>query len=384
MKSIAPAGRVAAALLVFNLCAARADDTNRPLSDTDLFPNPVVARGTGFEVRNSDVEDAVTNFKATLASQGQQFPENQRAEFAARALDRLILQRILLQKATPEDRAKAKETADKFIAETKKNARSAAAYERRLLAAGIKPDVFERRAFEQSLAETVVGRELRDKITVAPEAVRAFYDRGQDVPTRDLQALVDKMEKDGQTKTKFYTDGTNRLAELSKANLDRLERPESVRASLILLYTVDMVTHEPLPPEVEAAKKVRIEKALARLKDGEDFGKVAREVSDDPDVARSGGEYSTTRDNVALPELKAALFSLPIGQLSGIVTTPLGFYIIKVAERNPAGKIPFDKAEKEIQTLLVNQEVEKRMPAYYEQLKKDFAVQILPRDNAKP
>jgi len=145
-----------------------------------------------------------------------------------------------------------------------------------------------------------------------------------------------------------------------------------------------MVTHEPLPPEVEAAKKVRIEKALARLKDGEDFGKVAREVSDDPDVARSGGEYSTTRDNVALPELKAALFSLPIGQLSGIVTTPLGFYIIKVAERNPAGKIPFDKAEKEIQTLLVNQEVEKRMPAYYEQLKKDFAVQILPRDNAKP
>jgi len=105
---------------------------------------------------------------------------------------------------------------------------------------------------------------------------------------------------------------------------------------------------------------------------------------DDPDVARSGGEYSTTRDNVALPELKAALFSLPIGQLSGIVTTPLGFYIIKVAERNPAGKIPFDKAEKEIQTLLVNQEVEKRMPVYYEQLKKDFAVQILPRDNAKP
>ena len=125
-------------------------------------------------------------------------------------------------------------------------------------------------------------------------------------------------------------------------------------------------------------------KALTRLKDGEDFGKVAREVSEDPDVARSNGEYSTTRDNVVLPELKAVLFSLPIGQLSDLVTTPLGFYIIKVLERNPAGKIPFDKAEKEIQTLLVNQEVEKRLPAYYEQLKKDFEVQLVPRETAKP
>ena len=384
MKPFSPVGGVAAALLVFSLFAARADDTNRPLSDADLFPNPVVARGRGFEIRNSDVEDAVMNLKATLASQGQGFPESQRAEAEARALDRLILQRILLQKATAEDRAKAKETADKFIAGTKKNALSEASYERRLLAAGIKPDVFEQRAFEQSLAETVVGRELRDTITVAPEAVRAFYDRGLDVPARDVQALVEKMEKDGQTKTKFYTDGTNRLAELTKVNLGRLDRPESVRASLILLYTVDMVTHDPLPLEAQAAKKVRMGKALTRLKDGEDFGKVAREVSEDPDVARSNGEYSTTRDNVVLPELKAVLFSLPIGQLSDLVTTPLGFYIIKVLERNPAGKIPFDKAEKEIQTLLVNQEVEKRLPAYYEQLKKDFEVQLVPRETAKP
>ncbi len=383
------AGACAAALVLAVPFASAADATNTDdsaakLSADLLFPNPVVARGKGFEIRQNDVDDAITGLRATLAAQGQTLPESQRGDAEARTLDRMILSRILLQKATPEEKAKAKESADKFIAETKKRAPSEESYRRQLIAVGIKPEVFEKRAFEQAVVETVVNHEIRDKLTIAPDEIKAYYDQGVDVLVRDLQALLEKMQQDGQTNTAFYSDGTNRLAAMKQANLARLDRPETVRASLIILYTIDVVTRTPLPAEVQADKKARIEKILARLKNGEDFAKVARESSEDPDVMRSSGEYTTTRDNVAIPELKAALFSLPIGQVSDIITTPIGFYLVKVAERNAAGKIPFDKAESDIRNLLLSQEVEKRLPAYYAQLKKEYDVQIVPPNAANP
>jgi parvulin-like peptidyl-prolyl isomerase len=340
-----------------------------------LFDDPVRARGKGFEVRQSEVDDMVTGLRATIAStRNQTIPDEQREPLAAQMLDRLVLTRIIQQRATDADKARAAELSTKFIADTKSKARSEESYRRQLTASGIKPELFESRAFDQALLETVVDREVKSTVTVTDEQVRDFYEQGINVQARDLIEALARLEKDKSTNTVLMADLPKRLAEVKKSNLDRLDRPETVRAQALLVYTIDRITRNELPDEEKAARKEQAVKAIQRLQAGEDFAKVAREVSEDPDVAKHGGEYTTVRDAVAYPELRVALFSLPIGQLSDIIPTRVGYYVAKVLERTPAGKVPFDKAEKEIRDILGTQEVQKRLPAFFERLKKEYDV----------
>ena len=340
------------------------------------FDNPVIAHGRGFEIRRAELDDTLTALKGTLATQGQAIARQDEPALRARLLERMILTRILVQRASEDDKARARELADKFIADTKKKAPSEASYRRQLIATGLKPEVFEARAYEQALVEKVIERELKSKLTVADADVRAFYETGDDLHTRELRETIRKLETAGNQDTVFYRDATNRLDLMRRSNLARLTRPEQVTADLILFYTLDPITRAPLSEEAQKAKLARATNTLARLRAGEDFEKVAREVSEDPDVARTGGRYLATADTPMAPELKDALFSLPPEQLSNPIATALGYYLARVRERKPAVKLPFEQVEADIRDLLLAQMVEKQLPGYAEELRKEYGVVI--------
>ncbi|MBI2119074.1 MAG: peptidylprolyl isomerase [Elusimicrobia bacterium] len=72
------------------------------------------------------------------------------------------------------------------------------------------------------------------------------------------------------------------------------------------------------------------QKALQRLKKGEDFAKVAREVSKDPSASRGGLIGEVMRNDLSdLPSFEQALFSLKTGEISDVVKTKIGYHIIK-------------------------------------------------------
>lgn len=348
----------------------------------ELFPDPVVAKGKGFEIRQSELDEAVANLRATLATQNQTIPDRDRNAVAARLLDRMVITRILVQKATEEDLQKAKSAAEKFIADTKAKAPTEESYRRQLRATGMTPELFEKRATEQAIVETVIERELKSTISVSEDEVRDFYEHGMDQQAREVKAVVDRLAKEGP-ETVFYADGKKKLEEITKANLARLERPEQVRANIIALYTIDRVTKQELPEPDREAKRALAERIVARLKAGESWSDLASEYSDDLDAKRNRGEYVIVRTAPALPELadlKAMLFELPVNEISGPITNKLGFYIVRVLERTPGGKMPYDKAAPEIRAFLINQELQKRLPEYTEKLKKEYNVEIsLPR-----
>jgi parvulin-like peptidyl-prolyl isomerase len=176
--------------------------------------------------------------------------------------------------------------------------------------------------------------------------------------------------------TVFYTDGKKRLEDLRKANLARLEQPERVRANCILIYLIDKVTREELPEAIKKAKQEQMSKIIQRLKAGEDFTKLAKEFSEEVDVAKTGGEYVVGREATIAPELKFALFSLPTNQVSDIITTRFGYYVARVSERIAAGKPPLAKAESDIKEHLLALEVQRQLPGYFAQLKKEFNVEV--------
>lgn len=348
-----------------------------------LFDNPVLAKGKGFEIRQLELDDAITALKATLATQNQAISPREEPELRARMLERMILTRLLVQRATAADKSKARELADKFIADTKSKAPSEESYRRQLLATGLKPEVFEQKAFEQAVVEKVLEREIKAKLTVTDEQVRQFYLEGIDLQAQEVQETAQKIAAAGNQHTGIYQDATNRLAQIRQAHLARLERPEQVKAHLILFYTVDPVTRGPLVERELAAKLALATNTVKRLRAGADFATVAREVSEDPDVARTGGEYTASARTAMAPELLEALFRLPLNQVSDPIATRFGLYIARVDEKIPAGKLAFEQVAPELREILLTQGVERRLPAFAEQLRKEYEVQILDPDLAK-
>ena len=80
--------------------------------------------------------------------------------------------------------------------------------------------------------------------------------------------------------------------------------------------------HILLPTEDEAKK------ALARVKGGEDFAKVATELSKDP--SGNGGDLGWFTKDRMVPEFSDAAFKLKEGEISDPVKTQFGWHIIKI------------------------------------------------------
>jgi foldase protein PrsA len=95
--------------------------------------------------------------------------------------------------------------------------------------------------------------------------------------------------------------------------------------------------------------KPEADAALVRLKGGEDFGAVAKEVSIDKGSAAKGGELDCTPRGSFVPEFDQAASELPVGQLSDPVQTQYGFHILRVRERKEA---TFDSAKEQVRALL--------------------------------
>ena len=73
--------------------------------------------------------------------------------------------------------------------------------------------------------------------------------------------------------------------------------------------------------------------AKARLDKGEDFGKVAQEVSTDPGSKDLGGELNWVARGQLVSEFEDAAFALPLNQVSQPVTTTFGVHLIQVTAR---------------------------------------------------
>ncbi|MGB9697309.1 MAG: peptidylprolyl isomerase [Ignavibacteria bacterium] len=85
--------------------------------------------------------------------------------------------------------------------------------------------------------------------------------------------------------------------------------------------------------DTTTAKK-RAEEILARLKKGEKFEDVAREVSDDPSAKTNNGNLGWFTKGVMVKEFEDACFNAKVGELIGPIKTQYGFHIIKLNDRS--------------------------------------------------
>ena len=83
----------------------------------------------------------------------------------------------------------------------------------------------------------------------------------------------------------------------------------------------------------DATAKQRLEEALAKIREGEDFGEQAKLLSDDPGSANLGGDLGWANPDSFAPEFAQTIKDSEIGVISEPFRTQFGWHILEVLER---------------------------------------------------
>ena len=118
-----------------------------------------------------------------------------------------------------------------------------------------------------------------------------------------------------------------------------------------------------------ATARKKAEDALRRVKSGETFALVAREMSDGP-TAREGGDLGYFKKGLMLPAIEQAAFSLKPGEISPLIKTSSGFHIVMVEDRRAIPPKPLAEIKEEIRNRLANESIYKERENYIGTLRK--------------
>ncbi len=97
----------------------------------------------------------------------------------------------------------------------------------------------------------------------------------------------------------------------------------------------------------------KIKAVIVRLKKGEDFEKVAAEVTEDPSGKANGGDLGYFTKEQMVPEFADAAFKMDKGQISEPVKTQFGWHVIKVEDKRSKEPPKFDEVKGQIQQYVV-------------------------------
>jgi hypothetical protein len=102
---------------------------------------------------------------------------------------------------------------------------------------------------------------------------------------------------------------------------------------------------------------------------GRPFDEVAKSRSEGPTASGGGGFDWTSKGSLASTTLDQAIFSLPIDQLSAIIEDGEQLHIVRVVERQDAGRIPFTEAQVGIRDTLIADRRQEATDAYLEKIR---------------
>lgn len=121
-------------------------------------------------------------------------------------------------------------------------------------------------------------------------------------------------------------------------------------ADMIHVAHIMMLLPQKATESVRLQKKARIDSVYAALKNGADFGELAKKCSEDYTTASKGGDLPWIAPKQTLPEFEKEAYALKPGEYSKPFLTPVGYHIVYMIERKKLE--PFEEKKEEIMQLL--------------------------------
>jgi parvulin-like peptidyl-prolyl isomerase len=221
----------------------------------------------------------------------------------------------------------------------------------------------------------LVAAAVEAKKAARPEEIKAALDAryagagGEAAFLENLKAggvspeAFKKMTAEDLTIRKYLEGALSSSSQVTEAEIRRVyqeDKTASVRH--ILLLTQGKSAAE------KADIRKKMEGILARAQKGEDFAALAKEYSEDPGSKDNGGLYADFARGTMVKPFEDAAFSVPVGQISGIVETSFGYHIIKVENRKKETQ-PYEQAKAQIEAQIKEQKQAEAFDALLTRLK---------------
>ena len=259
-----------------------------------LLPGDYIAAVVNQDVvAASEVVQRTERLRQEARQRGEVMPET--AGLRKQALEALIEDRVLVTYARENGNKVDEAELDRVVANVAaQNKLTLAQLRERLKIDGLDYKTFRENLRDQLMSERVREREVQGRIKITDADIDAYLD----------------------------------------AKRAALDQGGQVNLAQVLVTVPDGAGEA-----VVAERRARAEAALARIKAGEDFAKVVREVSEDSNKSR-GGEIGM-RPADKLPDLfTAAVRGLSTGQVApAVLRSGAGFHILKVVERQGAASL---------------------------------------------
>jgi peptidyl-prolyl cis-trans isomerase SurA len=153
-------------------------------------------------------------------------------------------------------------------------------------------------------------------------------------------------------------------------------KAEFVRPEQVALREIVVSTEGKKPEDLPDLKK-KAETALKRVQDGEDFGEIAKRLSDGSTKAQ-GGFLGIYKRGELSKELEDKVFKMKRNELTEVMETKQGYLVLQVLEHYDEGEQALAKVKNEIMDKLYGARMEPAMREYLKTLREQSYVVIKP------
>ena len=306
------------------------------MNPIDVLKKTMVARVNGVEINQFQVENAAEAIKAGMKTEGMRRDGKTSGKSGIDqkmkifALQKLIERELLFQEAKKLKITVSEKEMEEVLKKCMASFPSEGHFKASLVMSGITLDEYKKQLIYDMTVNTVAARKVESlRKDTTPEEVRAYYETN---------------------KSRFVT-------------------PEFVEISYIFIKCNQFAA--------EKEKKEYQEKLEKLRKSKEDFAELARKHSQAPNASQ-GGYVGKVRRGDLHPYLEIAAFKTPVNQVSDVVKTEDGFYLIKVHKKRGGGDLlTFEEIKEDLKQELDNQRGITILADYVGQLKKKAKIQIV-------
>jgi parvulin-like peptidyl-prolyl isomerase len=287
-------------------------------------------------------------------------------------LEELISRELLLQAGKKQNLTVTERDIDDAVAEIKDrfkddpetglkrdDEQAEKAFGEKLKADGVDFAEYRQSLTSDILARKVIAANVTEKVpATTDEQARAYFDR---IKTY----LASK-----STGTPAGMDAEDGAALRQAALQVKALGAEGVRVQRILVRVSAPASDNELRRALKTAQALK-----KRLDDGENFEKVAREESEDPESAARGGDIGYVVRGISAPDLEQAAFALPVGKISEPIATDIGYNVIRVTEKRAPQAPAFERFKDDLKPFLDGRAQQKKLAAYLKELRDKAVVE---------
>lgn len=179
------------------------------------------------------------------------------------------------------------------------------------------------------------------KVKVSNDAVNEYYNKNAQEFQLPERANVEYAVLSADSLLSQVTIGDDEIKQYYQEHQSEFGTMEQRQASHILI----MVAKQASDAEKQAAK-AKAEQVLQEVKQSPaKFAALAKQYSQDPGSAANGGDLGMFGRGAMVKPFEESVFSLKVGETSGLVQTDFGYHIIKLQAVKPAKPQPLSEVK---------------------------------------